>query len=656
VEKIIGDILAPDHTRHHRVNDLLEGRELFILLAAAWLHDIGMILPPEPEEVDEARRRSKSLAEVVRERHNLRIGSYIQEHAAHLGLATHEATLLVLVCGAHRGLEILKSPDLAERPHDTRFLAAVLRAADELDISAARTPPEVAEVVWASLDAVGKWHWLKHMCIPLMEHSHDERIDSKPRVLSLSYDICVSLPSIGHLPQFRDRVMRPIQEVVQRQDVNLVLRQKGLEISCERFQWSPLLSEHFLPKGIVASRQELDSIITGSSDIPEILAARGAIEELGHRNSALYALVKRQFEHFAEAVADRRELLPAAGAACSTYVVALLRASASNECVKALEEFNTACRGLRAHGQLSAGSAAAVEKEGLTFGSLLFRAVAFLVGDDAAKLQHFSHLCMWLGADIVEVAYWIVLNRIGDTELRRRAIVALGENGSTAEHGQALVFASKEPEAVLRVEALRSLAKVNDGGFLDRLVEVLKYDLDGEVRRTASDVLRRIAETPATDSYPGCRVLLLDEEPGFVPPLVDALARRGVEVKVTLDRDCLSHLLTTWNPEVVVCELIPMSASGACGGESSGERFPGMALARIVRGALANVPIVVTSVVEAESLARELLWVKCVYVRKPTTIDQLSRVICSLLAVRPGLDRESVAGAEDGECGGSASR
>lgn len=76
VEKIIDSLLEENHT------NALSDEEIFCLLSAVWLHDIGMI--PIDNEKQEFEGKTKQEREEyrtrVRENHHVRSKHYIKEH------------------------------------------------------------------------------------------------------------------------------------------------------------------------------------------------------------------------------------------------------------------------------------------------------------------------------------------------------------------------------------------------------------------------------------------------------------------------------------------------------------------------------------------------------------------------------------------------
>jgi len=114
--------------------------EIFFLIVAAWLHDWGMVGKPEEN------------AESIRETHHIRTEKNFEELHDKLHLSEHEARIIGRICKGHRRV------DLRSNEYDDivfgqsvkircRFLAALLRIADECDITHNRTP----EVIYYSI-------------------------------------------------------------------------------------------------------------------------------------------------------------------------------------------------------------------------------------------------------------------------------------------------------------------------------------------------------------------------------------------------------------------------------------------------------------------------------------------------------------------------
>lgn len=127
--------LIPDN-----VKQKMHTLEIFFLIVAAWLHDWGMVGKPEEN------------AESIRETHHIRTEKNFEELHDKLYLSEHEARIIGRICKGHRRVD-LRSPDYDDVVFGQSakirrsFLAALLRIADECDITHNRTP----EVIYYSI-------------------------------------------------------------------------------------------------------------------------------------------------------------------------------------------------------------------------------------------------------------------------------------------------------------------------------------------------------------------------------------------------------------------------------------------------------------------------------------------------------------------------
>lgn len=124
-----------------KIKEELHSYEIFFLIMGAWFHDIGMI-GFEQEDPTEVRRN-----------HHLRSEEVINEKYEELFLNEEEAIILGKICRGHRS-EDLNSSDYDPTPIgqgimiDLRFLTALVRIADEFDITANRVP----EIIYFKLN------------------------------------------------------------------------------------------------------------------------------------------------------------------------------------------------------------------------------------------------------------------------------------------------------------------------------------------------------------------------------------------------------------------------------------------------------------------------------------------------------------------------
>lgn len=128
--------LVPD-----QLKDEMNKYELFFIMVAAWLHDWGMI-----GESDED-------SEEIREAHHSRTEKYFETMYDKLYLSDHEARIIGRICKGHRKVD-LNTPEYDDVVFGQnfkirkRFLSALLRIADECDITHNRTP----EVIYYSIN------------------------------------------------------------------------------------------------------------------------------------------------------------------------------------------------------------------------------------------------------------------------------------------------------------------------------------------------------------------------------------------------------------------------------------------------------------------------------------------------------------------------
>jgi AraC-like DNA-binding protein len=155
----------------------LSGFELFALLLAAMLHDVGMAL---------SRSGDEPLPQ-IRVNHSERSRDFVMERHSSLGLTQHEAFIIGAICHAHGmpALDYLQGQPFSVSGSRVRvpLLSALLRLADYLDLTADRAPSIIASS--RVIAALSQQHWNLH-----------ESISSVDIVSDPSWDISiVAVPS-----------------------------------------------------------------------------------------------------------------------------------------------------------------------------------------------------------------------------------------------------------------------------------------------------------------------------------------------------------------------------------------------------------------------------------------------------------------------------
>ncbi len=123
------------------IKEELHSYEIFFLIMGAWFHDIGMIGSEQEDSIE------------VRRIHHLRSEEIINEKYKDFLLYQEEAIILGKICRGHRS-EDLNLSDYDPTPIgqgimiNVRFLTALVRIADEFDITANRVP----EIIYFKLN------------------------------------------------------------------------------------------------------------------------------------------------------------------------------------------------------------------------------------------------------------------------------------------------------------------------------------------------------------------------------------------------------------------------------------------------------------------------------------------------------------------------
>ncbi len=220
----------------------LRPAELYILLGATLLHDIGMV-----GEVD----TSQTSASRHREGHHLRSQHYVLRHASEMSLLPEYAESIADVAASHRRISIAKyvKDRVArnERPR-VRLCAALLRMADECHITADRVPEDYAVL---GLPEVSTRHFISHL------HTHGPLFDEPTGRITFDVRVdTVAMEKLAHAA--RDKMQIELEELV------------------------PVFEEYHVPyrtvcfeleRGTLVRRKVIDCLLLrGRSTIPEIAA------------------------------------------------------------------------------------------------------------------------------------------------------------------------------------------------------------------------------------------------------------------------------------------------------------------------------------------------------------------------------------------------
>jgi hypothetical protein len=138
--------------------------EIFFLLCAAYVHDIGMC---RLEELGDSEQLTDSEKDNIRKTHHMRIKQLLEVHPDIFGLDEQEAIYVGKIASGHRKVDLFDGKTFrnndAFRSYqiNTPLLAAFLRLSDELDITYERIPAFLYKNFLPRVDFSLK-EWQKH--------------------------------------------------------------------------------------------------------------------------------------------------------------------------------------------------------------------------------------------------------------------------------------------------------------------------------------------------------------------------------------------------------------------------------------------------------------------------------------------------------------
>jgi len=158
----------------------LNAYEIFCLLSAALLHDVGMLITKKKDEN----------SQFIRKQHHLRTWEFIIEKKDKLYLNHFESNIIAQLCKGHRCVD-LKSSDFDDQIIQTyyirvRLLAALMRLGDELDIDYRRAPEALKQILQIQMPTSSKIHWLKHYYVQGLMFGWESRYGLNILTISIS--------------------------------------------------------------------------------------------------------------------------------------------------------------------------------------------------------------------------------------------------------------------------------------------------------------------------------------------------------------------------------------------------------------------------------------------------------------------------------------
>jgi len=143
----------------------LTADELFLLSLAICIHDLGMVTRLRERDVSrilDGRNASTDPTEVerfIRETHHELVDAYLENDLTFMvgfGVTPNQLAQVAEISKCHRKIVLNRQVGVV------KFLGALLRVIDELDLSANRAPIDVFLNIIDEMDPTSCWHWFKH--------------------------------------------------------------------------------------------------------------------------------------------------------------------------------------------------------------------------------------------------------------------------------------------------------------------------------------------------------------------------------------------------------------------------------------------------------------------------------------------------------------
>ena len=183
----------------HRNSKLkLNEKESFLLLAATWFHDVGMIDGPREDHHIRSRKHVETLKDDI-----------LFENA------DLELDYIGLISQGHRKVDLdsdeYNDDVCGEYKIRLGLLAGLLRLADELDLDYRRAPKSLRKMIDKNLLKVSHLHWMTHYYVKGIEFLRE--VDSHGKVF-VNISVSVRMPMSGYKEIFRRLIISPIERTL----------------------------------------------------------------------------------------------------------------------------------------------------------------------------------------------------------------------------------------------------------------------------------------------------------------------------------------------------------------------------------------------------------------------------------------------------------
>jgi hypothetical protein len=210
------------------------------------------ILEGKPQTSDPA-----NLESYIRSVHHELVEEYITQHfdfLSSLGVSPPDCGLIKDIARCHRKTALLKQTGCV------KYLGAVLRVIDELDIGPERAPAANLINNFREMDGTSLWHWFKHNITETWRIGHNVKFVKENDKNFVHFDLIVRPPRSNSISYWLHQSYRPIYKTLVDDGTNIVLADHW-NVSVRVTPSSELSSEN--PLGLLWEEIEQKSLSEG---------------------------------------------------------------------------------------------------------------------------------------------------------------------------------------------------------------------------------------------------------------------------------------------------------------------------------------------------------------------------------------------------------
>jgi ActR/RegA family two-component response regulator len=214
----------------------LKPEERYLLSLAICVHDLGMVVSLRDYDVTKvldgrpAATDPAALELFVRETHHELVDEYFRKNLDFLialGVSPTQLAQVVDISRCHRRVVLQQQIGII------RFLGAMLRVIDELDVGGNRAPADVFLNLVDDMDATACWHWFKHNITEPWFVGHTVSYVTEDRQQRIVFRLAVRPTKQGSIPYWLHQILRPIRKALYDEEAaRIIADHTKVEIEC----------------------------------------------------------------------------------------------------------------------------------------------------------------------------------------------------------------------------------------------------------------------------------------------------------------------------------------------------------------------------------------------------------------------------------------